>query len=145
MYTLTLEETQRDQVSPWIILGSNLQIIQCPISFNFQKRFGIINLSCMISDPFISMQVSYRQNRIPGLRRFRTKAVRRLVLSCDAAELKELKSALDSSLTELGCLWTGWTPPNCGNFSRETTGKFKYMNMNMAMIDFWGTRFLDKP
>jgi len=32
-----------------------------------------------------------------GITTFRTKAVRRLILSCDAAELKELKSALDST------------------------------------------------
>ena len=35
-YSLTLEETWRDQISPWIILDSNLQIIQFPIRFNFQ-------------------------------------------------------------------------------------------------------------
>lgn len=32
--------------------------------------------------------------------RCRTGAVRRLILSCDAAELKELKSALDSAMAK---------------------------------------------
>jgi hypothetical protein len=56
-------------------------------------------------------------------------------LSCDAAELKELKSALDSRLTELGLfLWivvdgNRIDPPIYGNFSRETTGKLSYNYM----------------
>lgn len=82
------------------LLNDLLQAIDVPTLLLCGPRTVVALLSeeavNNLLDPFTKAILLNALQKV-GITTFRTKAVRRLILSCDAAELKELKSALDST------------------------------------------------
>lgn len=83
------------------LLNELLQAIDVPTLLLCGPRTVVAQLSeealdKNLLDPFTKAILLNALQKV-GITTFRTKAVRRLILSCDAAELKELKSALDST------------------------------------------------
>lgn len=83
------------------LLNDLLQAIDVPTLLLCGPRTVVAQLSeeavkKNLLDPFTKAILLNALQKV-GITTFRTNAVRRLILSCDAAELKELKSALDST------------------------------------------------